>query len=285
VDSAQSILKAEGYVIRPSVDLYGRPLLALAFVGLVASLWRWRPLSLLFFGAGMVLETVLLFVYDALHSVKSFYLANKMFYLWLYPLVIFAALGLEALWRGSQRWWPGAWRRREPALRAALLVVVLVAALRRDLPYQPPSTVTEPVYQAGLWAKANLPSGCVDYLVDGWVTAYWLHVGVLGNRRESPRTQALVGAFDFSRFDLAHWVAEEGRPFAIVGDLARQAPRAETKFAVMYRSEPAAVVQRTGAAACQNREPPIEQAAIAPRPPTLASSLAGLLEGGLQLGR
>ena len=41
--------------------------------------------------------------------------------------------------------------------------------------------ITEPLFQAGAWARTHVPPGCVEYLVAHDNTAYWLHLAVLGN--------------------------------------------------------------------------------------------------------
>ena len=54
---------------------------------------------------------------------------------------------------------------------------------------RPRPIVSQATYEAGQWARANLPPGCVDYFTADSNAAYWLHVAVLGNLRESARTR------------------------------------------------------------------------------------------------
>jgi hypothetical protein len=81
LDSAQEILMAQGETLAPSVEVYGRPFLALVILGIVINLWTRRLLALLFFACAAVAQTAALFVFDTYYHVTSFYLVYKMFYL------------------------------------------------------------------------------------------------------------------------------------------------------------------------------------------------------------
>ncbi len=119
----------------------------------------------------------------------------------------------------------------------------------------------------------TLPNACVDYLVDYWVTAYWLHVDVLGNPRGSFHTAAIVENHDARRTSPAGWTDPGGLPFAIVQDLRTVPADIRSGFRILYESTPAAVVQRSEASTCRDDTPPIDRVSVAPRERTLDTLL------------
>ncbi len=72
---------------------------------------------------------------------------------------------------------------------------------------RPVPVVSDDLYAAGKWLRANGGAACADYLVADAETAYWLHLAVLGNPRASERMQEVdrydprtaAGALDHSR--------------------------------------------------------------------------------------
>jgi hypothetical protein len=241
----------------------------LVVVGIAACVWTRRTLPLTLFAAANVAQIAVLWGLAG-RGLASTYITNKMFHLLLYPMALFAGLALAALTALLKHWWPTSGRNwRVLVLLCPLAIMVL--ALRRDLPLHPYSAVSEPVYDVGQWAKLHLPSGCVDYLVDHWMTAYWLHVHILGNPRDSARTQAIVDDFVTRRNTPSFWDNPDHLPFAIVGNLDDVPSDVRGSFTVLYRSDPAAVVQRANAPPCQNNDPPLDRVTLTPRQHTLAS--------------
>jgi hypothetical protein len=189
-------------------------------------------------------------------------------------MIFFVVLALDFLWHLPERWLPIAWQDKWRAMTALLPVIVLVLTLRRDLPFHAFSAISEPVYQAGLWTKANLPNARVNYLVDSSVTAYWLHVEVLGNPRVSTNSAANYAKFDARRNSSARWTDPGGLPFAIVQDIHAVPRDILSEFNVLYESSPAAVVQRSDVSMCRDNTPPINHVNVMPRGWTIAQALA-----------
>jgi hypothetical protein len=171
-------------------------------------------------------------------------------HLLVYALVMFAALALDAI------------ARVLPARRRSWAWVLPIAALawvsRTDLPRRPlPSPMTEPAYRAGRWARTHVPPQCVDYLVDHWLTGYWLHIDVLGNARASERMRR-------ERFDekatVGRWIEGKGLPFAIAGNVDSLPRDLRSQLRVLQRFGPAAVVARLdGAGQCTDDTPTLDQ--------------------------
>jgi hypothetical protein len=255
--SAAGILRANGEAVVPDVRIAGWPLLALALVGLAISFRRRRLLPLFVFSAAAVLQTLALYEYDSRHRIQTFYVARKMFHLLVYPAIVGAMAGIFAIADGIATRLP----QRVAASRTILvaLLVVAVFAGRRDLLLTRPHTaITEPVLEAGLWAKRNVPSDCVEYLTDHWITAYWLHADVLGNPRRMTRTNEIISVFDYGRA-IERWKSAEGLPYAIVTDWPRLPPHAREAARVLQAFGDAAVVERVGGGVCTERAVPIEQ--------------------------
>jgi hypothetical protein len=105
------------------------------------------------------------------------------------------------------------------------------------------------MYLAGQWARANLPAACIDYLVQDDDSAYWLHLAVLGNPRQTERTR------DPATFDpkqaLIRWIQPAGLPFAITDDLEALPKDIRSGVDIVRRFGPAAVVARRGRSTCE----------------------------------
>jgi hypothetical protein len=272
VTAARGVLAAGGSVLHPSFANYGWPLLALMLIGIAAAFHNRRTLPIFLVAGTTVAQTAVLWV-SAMMRVTSYYHAYKMFYFLLYLIVLFAALGLDALLRSIEQWRPAT---RWAALAMLLPVGVATLAVQRGLPLHVFSAVTEPVYQAGLWTKAHLPNGCVDYMVDHWVTAYWLHVAILGNARATPRTDAITNNLPGRDALAEHWAHRTGLPYAIVGDLREIPPKIRSSLRILYESRSAAVVDRQSESTCKG-EVPLDRYVIAPRRRTIARLLASFL--------
>jgi hypothetical protein len=134
---------------------------------------------------------------------------------------------------------------------AALLMIRIVrpvVSAKRAAP-----VVSESLYNAGLWARANLPPGCVDYLVGQDFTAYWLHLAVLGNPRMSSRT-GNNETFE-SQAAIIRWLTPGGLPYA-VAELPALPRDVRNELDVMASFGDAAVVRRRGPASCAEASAP-----------------------------
>jgi hypothetical protein len=169
----------------------------------------------------------------------------------VYPAAIAGALALAELFRivlGASR--RALARRLVPDESLAWAVVLAAAALLAPhvwrMPGQPP-TVSEPLYQAGRWARTHLPAECVDYLVPNEQTAYWLHLAVLGSRRISERT-ADDRTF-MPRDAIVRWIEPGGLPYA-VADLNALPRDVRDGTDEIARFGSAVVISRRGEATC-----------------------------------
>jgi hypothetical protein len=113
---------------------------------------------------------------------------------------------------------------------------------------RPTPTISEPLLQAGQWARAHVNPGCVDYLVADGYSAYWLHLAVLGNARSASRS--IDNDTYEPRAAIIRWIEPGGLPYAIVEDFSALPKDIRDSVDVVARFGPAAVVQRRGAAAC-----------------------------------
>jgi hypothetical protein len=135
------------------------------------------------------------------------------------------------------------------ALAAGLVVaiagdaVVRVRAIRRN-----PPGVTEPVWQAGVWAREHLPRGCIAYLVPDDDTAYWLHLAVLRNPRMSDRS-ADLDTYLLGPTVVRWYEPGGGLPYGIA-DMPALARGVREDLDVVARFGTAAVVRRAGPSAC-----------------------------------
>jgi hypothetical protein len=127
------------------------------------------------------------------------------------------------------------------AIMAVLIARPLLAAPR------PVPTVSRDFYEAGRWARANVGSSCVDYLVGDPYTAYWLHLAVLGNPRASART-AEVDQHDV-RAAIARWMPADGLPYAIA-DMSRLPDEIRSRVTLLKQFGQAGIIARPGASPC-----------------------------------
>jgi hypothetical protein len=113
---------------------------------------------------------------------------------------------------------------------------------------RPKPVVSEPLVHAGHWARANVDPACVDYLVADGYSGYWLHLVVLGNARDAPRTRAR-DTFE-PKSTLERWIASEGVPYAIAENFEKLPRDIRENVDVLARFGPAAVIKRRGSAHC-----------------------------------
>jgi hypothetical protein len=251
------ILRSGGSTLVPSVGIFGWPFLVLTICGVGLSIRRRdRVAPVLVFATACVVQIGGLLAVQVAMRASNPYLAHKTVHLLVYAMVVCAALALEQGWRVVEHWLPVV------RGRAGWILPVLVVAwlARRDLPTRPlTSPITEPVYQAGHWAKVHVRSGCIDYLVEHWLTAYWLHVDVLGNPRQSERMRS--EGFGY-RQTVGRWIAQGSLPYAIAGDVDRLPNDLRRNMRVLERFGPAAVIERIdGRGQCTDTTPAIDDIA------------------------
>jgi hypothetical protein len=179
-------------------------------------------------------------------------MALKMAFLAIYPLAVAASLTLAWVWTAAIRRLDVARFAREGVSRTLpwAFVAILAIAIARPLVAapRPKPIVSQPLYLAGQWARANVAPACVDYLVNNVYTAYWLHISVLGNARAAPRS----GDDDTyqPRQTLNRWILGGGVAYAIAEDFEGLPKDIRTNVDVIARFGPAAVVKRRGPSSC-----------------------------------
>jgi hypothetical protein len=256
--NSANILNGGGVVIRPSLELFGRPLLILTTLGFILNIRKRRVWPVLFLIGATLFQSAALLVFEASQSVTDYYYAFKMFHLVIYPMAILAALALDWFWQQVESRLRKLPQRGWPKFSVALPLIVLVIATRRDLPWNPVTAVSEPVYQVGLWAKQNLPSSCVDYLVDHWATAYWLHINVLGNPRRTERSHAIVAGAGQQAWPPV-WSDADHLPYVIANDWNELSSEDRTNLIVLYQNGSAVAARRAGSITCTYNDVPIDQ--------------------------
>jgi hypothetical protein len=247
---AAGILTSSGAVTPPSVAAFGVAFVACAAVGIGFAVHRSPAAIVLVFLFAVVVQAVALGFLAVATGSRSLYMPFKMMYL-LVPAA--AILGSVALSRVS-------WLMvvRVPRFRwaAAAAPVVLVALL---LPGRVPtnrqrSAISEEALAAGEWARAHVPTACVDYFSRYWLTGYWLHLDVLGNPRLSDRMRA--ESFEL-RDSAGKWVEGRGLPYAFVEDVDAVPKDARVDMSVIHRAGRAAIVQNRRPVPCTDRSRPI----------------------------
>jgi hypothetical protein len=249
-----------GLAQRPSVSAFSWPLVALSTIGLVLCTMRRRGRVTVVFTLAVLAEAAAFYAIAARAHATQPYMAHKMFYLLLWPLAALACAAIGEAWAvaapivcrhvaagpdgqlGRGEWFV-AWAAAATAL--GLVAWPLVASPRQLHPE--PSAVSLPLYEAGRWARENVPPACVEYLVGDDETAYWLHLAVLGNPRMSARTG------NFSTYEpkdaIVRWLTPGGLPYAIA-DLPALPRTVRDELDIVRQFDTAAVVKRRGATSC-----------------------------------
>jgi hypothetical protein len=264
---AVGIVAVPGYVPLPTIATFGGWFLLTAAVGIVIAAARERlRVVLLSFLVAIGLQAAALFALARATHAEIPYQAVKMAFIAIYPLASAAALALAEAFDftvtnlsrfggPSRRSGPSSpsSRSRHSRLsrlsRPAIVLAIAIVALRPALTApRPKPVVTEPLYQAGVWARTHVDPNCVDYLVDDEYSAYWLHLGVLRNARADPRHS---DELFIVKHALVRWVMPGGRRYAIVEDLSKLPRDIRSNVDVLASFGPAAVVKRRGAASCE----------------------------------
>jgi hypothetical protein len=250
--SGLQMARADGYVITPSIGLFTPWLVALAGAGAVVAGVTGPARITLFLTVGTALQSGVLYLQSRADGNASAYMAFKTFYLFPYPLATLAVLPVGMLVRrvatavGRERrsaWLQTLWVWGVVGAATALALIP-VATVKRD-----PPTLSEPMLQAGLWARDHLPGGCFAYLVPDDETAYWLHLAVLHNKRISGRTSN-NDTFNLRATVLA-WLTPGGLPYAIA-DLPALTRDVRDELDILQQFDSVAVVRRRSAGICDD---------------------------------
>ena len=192
------------------------------------------------------LQAAGLFVAATAGGARVPYMAIKMAYLTIYPLAAGGALALALAWQTASELLRAKQASTWLAWVFAIVFAFVAGRSAADAPRQPPA-VSEALFLAGQWARANVEPSCVDYIVRDDDTAYWLHLAVLGNPRMSART---ADDSTFATNDaIVRWINPGGLPYAVV-DLDTIPKDVLANTDQLARFGTAAVVKRRGSWAC-----------------------------------
>jgi hypothetical protein len=243
------IVAVAGFVLRPAPAVFGWAFLLVCGGGVSVGLFSRRTRTIPLLLGAIALQAEALAVFAHSRGTAAPYMALKMVYLAIYPLAVAGAVGVAALWRAVARRATALSPSSQTALAWALVALFGIAVVRSVAAVpRPTSTISEPLLQAGRWARAHVNPACVDYLVADGYSAYWLHLAVLGNARSAPRS--IENDTYEPRRAVIRWIEPGGLPYAIVEDFSALPKDIRDSVDVVARFGPAAVVQRRGAAAC-----------------------------------
>jgi hypothetical protein len=238
------IAAVAGFVLRPAPAVFGWAFLLVCGAGVCVGLFGRRTRTIPLLLGAIALQAEALYVFAHARGSAAPYLALKMTYLAIYPLAVAGAVGVASLLpRLSRR---GTW---QTALAWGAVALFAVAAGRSmTATPRPTATISEPLIQAGQWARAHVDSNCVDYLVSDGYSAYWLHLAVLGNARSVKRSTE-NDTYE-PRQALIRWIEPSGLPYAIADDFSALPKDIRDRVDILARFGPAAVVKRRGPGVC-----------------------------------
>jgi hypothetical protein len=237
-----------GFAIWPTPQVLGWWFIALAAAGFAYCVTARRARGVTLLVAAIGLQALALYGTARSSGAAAPYLALKMFYLAVYPLTIGMVLMLAAAWRRAVERM-GVPPSRTAALAWLFTAIVAIAVARPMLAApRPRPIVSQPVLKAAEWARAQMPPGCIDYLVADGYTAYWLHLAVFGQPRASGR--AMNDDTFVAHKGLVRWILPGGLPIAVADDFEALPRDIRTSVDVLARFGPAAVVKRRGPSAC-----------------------------------
>ncbi len=241
---AAAIVTSSGAVTAPTVAAFGAGFLVLAAAGAaIAVRERGARIVLTFLAATLLLAAALAWLV-ARAGTSSWYMPFKTMYLAVLPAAVLGSLALARGAAAAARWWP---RLRIAAVCAPLVVAVLLA--RGRVPVRRVSgSLSMPAREVGLWARAHVPTGCVDYFSRYWLTGYWLHLDVLGNPRLSDRMREET--FDFPDV-AAKWIEGRGLPYAIVEDMTAIPHEIRPDMEALHQNGPFVLVRNRRGVACR----------------------------------
>jgi hypothetical protein len=249
---AATIIAVAGYVPPLRVEFFGPWFLALAALGLALAAFGRETRTVVWLVGAIVLQSAALAVLARDNGADRPYQALKMMYLLIYPLAVAAAIGLGKIGGiiGQGRMGGMGGRMGRPVWLAWLVVAALTAFAVVPVVRAPGSrpVATEPLFEAGVWARDHLPRACVDYLVSDDYSAYWLHVAVLRNAR-SDANRLGEDLFEAKK-GVVRWILPEGLPFAIAENFDALPKDIRANVDVLARFGPAAVIKRRGRSTC-----------------------------------
>jgi hypothetical protein len=259
--AATTMAGASGYALIPTPATTGWifPIVGVAGTVLASRQERTRTAPILI--AAIAIQAAALVLVARASGAEAPYLALKMAYLAIYPLAVATAIAAAAVVRsaeasrssevhgarGADKHRGARGSSRAVACLPAALLLIPAARFVVAFP-RPTPAVSNELLDAGRWAHANVPAACVDYLVADDDSAYWLHLAVLGNPRNTPRSLASE-TFEPQKA-LVRWILPGGLRYAITTDVDTLPRDIRANVDVLGRFGRAAVLERRGASTC-----------------------------------
>ena len=205
--------------------------LGLAVIGLLIAAREYSSRSLVWISLALAMQAAALWLLARNQNAATPYMAIKMAYLAVYPVVAAAALAVNRI---SRRHAVIAW------VIAAATLTFAVDDLREKRRQEP--IVTPDLYAAGVWAREHFAPEQIDYLVANEYTAYWLHLAVLRNPRMSERT----ADNDLYRTEaaFARWIEDAGGANYAIARPSVLPSEIRERTRVLYQAGDAAVIER-----------------------------------------
>ena len=211
-----AIVRSGGSAFEPAIARFGWLFVALASAGAVIAFIDRRATMTAWLLAAVGLQTAALFVVAYVSQADSPYLALKMLHFAIYPMAVAGALTLDWVFYAVRRLLPSRWQASLVVPAATWLVIIgsSVAVARRFVAIRrPPPAITEDLFRAGQFARANAQPDCIEYLVPQDSTSYWLYLAVLGNPSH-PRSGTLPSIFVYQEA-LVRWITRSSYPVTI----------------------------------------------------------------------
>jgi hypothetical protein len=196
-----------------------------------------RPV--LAFAVALVAQALALWWVAQQRGASTPYMALKMMYLAIYPIVAAGVVAVSPVLRS-----------RLSSSAIALLCVLAAGRHIALLPRVTP-TVSRELWDAARWVRDRAPANCVDYLVGNEYTAYWLHLAVLRNPRADARSTN-SGTYE-TQASFARWLVDTGGARYAIARLSIVPREIRDRVHVAYRSGDAAVLSRAGACSAAAR--------------------------------
>lgn len=189
LQAGASVLSWEGGAAQPALHGPAWGLLALAAGGLIVALrTRGKPWALLLLlGACVAYSTALWVCADVCHILAHYHFLKSLSVL-AYPSAVLAALGIGAVLAAT----PLGRQTIAAAVSAVFVAAVAAAAVAQAPSIRPVQVIDPDVVAVARWAEANVDPAQVGYRTRYGIGAYWLHVALLGNKRESFITDSFI---------------------------------------------------------------------------------------------
>ncbi len=241
----------EGEVLPPDLSRYGWPVVILAAVGQLTTLFEQNVLPRLvaLFGGLLALEGAGLWLLKVLASSGSYYAVFKLFYPAVYLWPILAVIGLDWLLRWLVKrinlrrlYWVGAINLLSGMIIfGAFLATTWIAHPQPERAFAP---ITQPDVEVAQWMRSNLKLSeyNVGYNVTSGASSYWLQVGLFKQPRGVHSNDLLHG----EPLGFEGWFYAPNSPqYLFTDDLPKLA--LDERCQVLFRSGNAAVLTRTPA--------------------------------------